>query len=188
MAREVLQSDEMHDCRHRGSAPYRCRLPHGPRAAKRPRLDSMSRRSRTGAVPETTEPHAGKIPHSMGDYGEIGHPKIISQANPGVLQRDVCSGMISRTAMAEFRGSAIQSQNPIREVTVRRSRIRQTPGETGRLRRKNQAPKELSRLHGNCADPAGCAAISRTELWYRNPGSQSVRVPGALGQTPLNVR
>ena len=136
--------------------------------------------SRTGAVPETTEPHAGKIPHSIGDYGEIGHPEIISQANPGVLQRDVCSDMISRTAMAEFRSSAIQPQTPIREVTVRQSRIRQTPGETGsRLHRKNQAPKELPCLHGNCANPAGCAATPRTGLWYRNPGSQSVRVPGA---------
>ena len=171
MARAVLQSGEMHDCRHRGSAPYRCRLLHGPRAAKRPRLDSMPRWSRTGAVPETTEPHAGRIPHSMGDYGEIGHPEIISQANPGVLQRDVCSDMISRTAMAEFRSSAIQPQTPIREVTVRQSRIRQTPGETGsRLHRKNQAPKELPCLHGNCANPAGCAATPRTGLWYRNPG------------------
>lgn len=112
-----------------------------------------------------------QIPHSMGDYGEIGHPEIISQANPGVLQRDVCSDMISRTAMAEFRGSAIQPQTPIREVTVRQSRIRQTPGETGsRLHRKNQAPKELPCLHGNCANPAGCAATSRTGLCYRNPG------------------
>lgn len=117
-----------------------------------------------------------QIPHSMGDYGEIGHPEIISQANPGVLQRDVCSDMISRTAMAEFRGSAIQPQNPIREVTVRQSRIRQTPGETGsRLHRKNQAPKELPCLLGNCANPAGCAATPRTGLWYRNPG---LRVPG----------
>ncbi|KFI99842.1 hypothetical protein BPORC_1808 [Bifidobacterium porcinum] len=176
MAREVLQSGEMHDCRHRGSAPYRCRLLHGPRAAERPRLDSMSRRSHTGAVPETTEPHAGKIPHSIGDYGEIGHPEIISQANPGVLQRDVCSGMISRTAMAEFRGSAIQPQTPIREVTVRQSRIRQTPGETGRLRRKNQAWK-------NSHTSTGIAPI---QLAVRqSPGlsfgtaipAQSVRVP-----------
>lgn len=186
MAREVLQSGEIHDCRHRGSAPYRCRLLHGPRAARTGEAGVDPRWSRTGAVPKTTEPHAGRIPHCMGDYGEIGHPEIISQANPGVLQRDACSDMISRTAMAGFRGSAIQPQNPIREVTVQQSRIRQTPGETGRLHRKNQAPKELPRLHGNCAYPAGCAAISRTGLWYRTQ-TQRAKVPG-LRPKHLNVR
>lgn len=170
MAREVLQSGEIHDCRHRGSAPYRCRLLHGPRAAKKGRGWS-----RSAVVSHCRSPRDDRTPRRQnpalhGRLRRIGHPEIISQANPGVLQRDVRSDMISRTAMAEFRGSAIQSQTPIREVTVRQSRIRQTPGETGRLRRKNQAPKELPCLHGNCANPAGCAAISWTGLWYRNPG------------------